>query len=257
MDRIDWSEIPSGVLHSKETSHKGWDCVRITVKGYEDLPWFVHSSIVAPAIDIVSTGKNFASYFKRFQPVKISNELAIFKEILACLKFLKSKRMALSAVASSSFCHVSEEQPCVLSPPHCDVVKDYSGEQLARNMKQISRLKFFKNRRMVCALRQSRSITGLSKHPAMWGPIEDASLLLQFFSLAGKTCLDDLDTLIRCEGENGKKTWIRHEEIIKDIERGKLIGVEYNGASFHDLIRYIRNKIAHFGESHKSFISLC
>ena len=197
-------------------------------------------------------GRTLWCYFHKSQPINVVDEYSTFKKIVACLEFLEQKHMALEVVDDRSFCYVSEEQTCVLSPK-CGVVKDPTGKQLIVNMKRISRLGFFKERRITHALCNSDCVESLKKHPAMWGAIEDGALILHFFTLAGETSLEDLNKLIKTSERDGKLNWIIDEEIKKDVERSKLFNVHYDGSSFRDLLRYIRNKIAHFSQSPKSF----
>ena len=123
MSPIDWNIISPSASEHADTVHKGQDCVSVTIKEYDRLPWFVNPPVVVPAIDIVSNGEDFVGYFHKSQPINVADEHSTFKRIVACLEFLAHKHMALENVDEESFCYVSEEHACVLSPK-CKVVND-------------------------------------------------------------------------------------------------------------------------------------
>lgn len=144
----------------------------------------------------------------------------------------------------------------------CD---DLDGNKLLTNIEEIARLGLFKKRRILHALTNAKSVESLYKHPAAWGELEDTALLFQFFALIGTTNLGDLDHLIKTKDDDGDVNWAIHPQIIKDIKeggekeggrgRGGNAGsneirfiANYVHYSFWDLMRFTRNKIAHFGE---------
>ena len=59
MSPSDWNVISPSVSEYADTVHKGQDCVSVTVKEYDGLPWYVSPPVVVPAIDIVSNGEDF------------------------------------------------------------------------------------------------------------------------------------------------------------------------------------------------------
>ena len=94
------------------------------------------------------------------------------------------------------------------------------------------------------------------KHPASWGVHEETSFLIDFFSLAGRTDLQRLNRLIK-EQEKGGRNWAIHRAIQKDIEKegpGRAKAGIYDKSMFWDMTRFIRNKIAHFADSHENLI---
>ena len=178
----------------------------------------------------------------RYQSLlSVDNELALFKGMAICLQFLKSKKLALAKVNSLVFCQGSGGQACKLSP-HCRTVEDKDGSLLRRNMQSIELLGYFKNPRILIALREVKGVENILRHPAMWSPLEDTFLFLHCMVLAKETEVN-LDHVIKTHGRNGKKNWVINSLIAADIQ-----GFHYDFTSGWHLVRYVRNKITHFNE---------
>ena len=135
-------------LSLSEFRQKWEEYVQITEKGYAGMPWYVNSSQVAPIIDIWSDGRELVVVFAPPQPIATKDEVALFRSVIACLRFLESKRLALREVERSFFCHSDEEvQACKLSPT-CRVTENPDGTLLQENMTDIASLGFFTNERI-------------------------------------------------------------------------------------------------------------
>ena len=243
MDSINWDILIPDVPSSSEFQYRGRTCQRMAVKAYSHTPWFFITSQVSPLLDVWSYEGNLVAVFELDQPVAATDEVAIFQGIVACFKSLRSQSLALNAVDSNTFCHSDGEYICTLSP-RCGVIEDADGQHLQRNMGEISQSVTFKRERMKDAFDNTQSIKSLLLHPAMWSPREDSVLLIHFMALASKTKLD-LDHLIMTEARSGQKDWAVKKAISDEIEEA------YERNSFKQLVRFARNKIAHFGECSK------
>ena len=243
LNSVNWSKLRPGVPAISESSYKGQKCVKFAVREYKNLPWCVNPLQVAPVIDILSRDGNFVSFFKLPRPVVVSNETTFFVNLVDCLQFLKSKHLALESIGLEVFCQGDEEQSCKLSP-YCQPVSDPSGSLLVNNMREIASLRLFQRERILDSLRTAKSIHDLKGHPATWSSLEDVSFLFHYSAFASPNNSNfKLDHLIMTRNENGQVDWANEPLINNDIK-----GRTYKRNCFQNLLRYARNKMAHFGE---------
>jgi ribonuclease 2-5A len=135
--------------------------------------------------------------------------------------------------------------------PHCQVVGDPDGTLIICNLRDIAKLNFFTRRRMINALEHTANILDILRHPAAWNTSENISFLVQSFSFIEKTYLP-LDYLIIGKDNHGETSWAINHFITKTITKDDKT-LAYDLKSFQEAIRFIRNKIAHFGQSGKDF----
>lgn len=248
MDSVDWNAISIDTPEYAEISHKGRDCARIAIRGYSSLPWFVNCSHITPIIDIWSYGGNLVAVFDAPQPLAATNEVTVFQSLVACLQSLRSSNVALETV-NNAFCQGNERQACRLSP-RCRVVDDIDGCKIVNNMWSIARSGLFQNDVIIHALENTSSVENLLKHPAGWGVHEEPNFLLQFVTFVGKDRVEEhftLDILIKTRNERGETSWAVDKAIIEDITN-RAGNPTYETDKIQELVRYERNKIAHFGE---------
>ena len=184
------------------------------VRGYNNLPWCVIPTQVAPVVDILSQDENFLVIFEPPKPIVFTDEVALFKSIASDLQLLRSKRLAIVKMGSTVFCGGSGEQICKLSPK-CNVISDPDGTLIRANMRDIPSLGYFKDPRIIAAFRDTKGVENLLKHPATWGPLEDTFLPLHFMMLAADAKVK-LDHMIKTS-RNGRKNWVLDPAIAADI----------------------------------------
>ena len=254
MSSINWTDLQFGVTTTLRSNHKQRDCIVLAVKGYEDLPWFTNTSRVAPAFDIFSYEGNLASFFEHPHPITITDTVAVSRVVVACLQFLRRKRLALRIVDDTIFCEGDEEYICKLSPTG-QMMGDQDGRALRRNMGEISLLTRFRTDRMQHALTKVKRIEDLDRHPVTWDHVKDSSLLLDFMTYASRAYLD-LNHLIKTSGADGKLSWAIDPDVLEDslvVVPGMPVA-KYKYGLFRDLIRYLRNRIAHYGEGNPKLV---
>lgn len=216
------------------------------------MPWFINFPYVVPIVDVWSDGENLAVYFEFPRPVINDDEVAVFKGMAACLLSLRSRHLALApaSIGAGTFCGNGDGlQKCTLSP-YCEVIQDPDGRFLYQNMGKMADLGLLKYERSREALRNTRNLDEILRHPATWGDIENMSFIFHYMAFCGKSYLS-LNTLIRTE-KDGLRNWAVHPLVVLDIEEGAG-DATYDGGLFWDLVRYIRNKFAHFYDSDKRF----
>jgi hypothetical protein len=103
MHTIDWSRLRYGVTEVLKVKHKQHNRIAIAIKGYKRLTWFIKASKMATPIDIISDGRNIASFFPFPKPIGIGDETTLFECIVACLRSLESQKLALDVVNSKTF----------------------------------------------------------------------------------------------------------------------------------------------------------
>lgn len=233
---------------TSKTIHKGRACVTLTQDKHRGLPWFCNTPILPPATDILSDKRTVTCFFATTLPVPLGDEVALFNGIATTVKFLNSKGLALKEVNSGSFCQGEGEMACKLSPTAA-VVRDPSGELLKSNLGAIFQLGYFRSTRIEHALRRSTNIEKLLEHPATWSHYDDASFLFHVIASTKESC-PPLDHLVK-KDMNGMFNWATIPAIINEVSKKR---AAYNTGQFVDLVRFTRNKLAHFKDSDPAFV---
>ena len=255
MNQLNWLDLLSGATVLTNGRHKQQNCLILAVKGYVDMPWFLNTSRVAPAFDIFSYEGNLACFYEVPRPITSTDRVTVSRTVVACLQFLRRKGLALRAVDFTTFCEGDEEYVCKLSPTD-QVVEDQDGHMLRRNMSALSKHAPFANARMQHALRKVQHVADLSRHPVTWDHAKDCSLLLDFVTLASGTQMA-FERLIGTVGADGSANWAVDPDILADssmVVPGMPVA-RYGYHLFRELIRYLRNRIAHYGTGHPRLIA--
>ena len=156
MDSVDWIGLSPNIPSPLRSYHKGEICIKVAVKEYTCLPWFINCCEVAPLIDIWCDLERFVAVFDVPRSLIIADELDTFRSIVACFKSLKNKCLAFSDL-ETAFCRGSEKQVCKISP-QCQLINDPHGYQLLKNIREAPDLGFFKNERILDALLCARCL---------------------------------------------------------------------------------------------------
>lgn len=75
------------------------------------MPWFFNTSQVIPIIDVYSYVGNLVVIFEKPKSVVVTDEIVIFRCVVAYLLFLHSRRLALKEVDVNTFCVGSKGEP--------------------------------------------------------------------------------------------------------------------------------------------------
>ena len=127
MKSVNLSALMSGISPPSKCVHKGDNCVQRRVKGYKCIPWLLNTPQVAPIMDIWSDWESLMLIFALPKRAVATDEVALFRSVVACLRSLRSKRLALTEITEDSFCEDGDElHACKLSP-YCEVVEDHDG----------------------------------------------------------------------------------------------------------------------------------
>jgi hypothetical protein len=251
MDLINWNALPPHIPVKYNVHHEGEDCIALAVRSYQKLPWFANASEVVAHFDVRSDGDNIVYFFHNPMPVSCKDEGALFKGIIRCLQFLQAKGLALEEVTEKTFCHAEGEFACLLSPA-CKVTADPRGQTIILNKQAVFREECFKSIRIRHALCRTRSIDRLQRHPATWSFAQDMSLLFHFIAVDKKQ-QRNLNHLIK-KNKNGTTNWATIQAIKDEVDLAPIKHkTNYNSHDFMDLVRFVRNRCAHFYGSAKSF----
>ena len=242
MDLVDWEKLPPGITKIWEAIHEGRASILHAVHGYQSPPYCFTPTQVFPPSKVLSKGGKFLLIFETPQPLVARNEdeAALFKSVVECLRFLDHKRLALETVDDKTFCRGEGRQICMLSP-RCQIVNDHDGSQLLDNIQSISDLKLFHRMRFLHAFKTSKNFANFLKHPAMWSPLEDFSFIFYLNTFIGDFDLT-LDHLLKLGA------WNQEESIKQDLAALKNKAKNLIPHKFKSMLRYARNKMAHFDE---------
>ena len=246
---------PFGTTISTNGQHKQWDCVILAVKGYVDMPWFVNTTRVTPAFDIFSYEGNLTCFYEIPRSATSTDSVAVSRIVVACLQFLRRKGLALRAIDSTILCKGGEEYIRKLSSTG-QVVDDQDGHMLRCSMSALSEHAPFTSKRMQHALLEVQHIEDLNRHPVTWDHVKDCPLLLDLVTLASGTQMT-FGHLIRTVGADGSVNWAVDPDILADslmIVPGMPVA-KYRYHLSRELVRYLRNRIAHYGTGNPRLIT--